>query len=264
MRGGSPVTQAAINNPPRLRDVVHSEYLKVTGLRSVRYTTAATIVLAIALSFLVSKVDATSVERSNTSFDAVSSSLVGIIPAQLAIAVLGAWAVTSEYATRTIQSSLLAQPVRIRLFGAKLLVLTATAVAFSLTVVVASFALSQIVLAPSGLSVSITRSGVVWAVVGAMAYLTGWGLLGFGIGALMRRTASAVTTIVILLFVAPAIISLVNFHASQYTPSPLGFEMFSLVHSANSPSLPVACSLFSAYVMAALALGVARFVHGDV
>ena len=259
------MTQAAIVNTPRLRDALHSEYLKLTGLRSIRYTTAATIVFAISVSILVSKADATttSVGRSSTSFDAVSSSLAGIIPAQLAIAVLGAWMVTSEYTTRTIQSSLLAQPVRIRLFGAKLLVLTVTALAISLTVVIASFAFSQIVLAPSGLSVSISRSGVLRAVIGAVAYLTGWGLLGYGVGALMRRTASAVTAVVVLLFVGPEIISFISFHASQYAPGPLGFEMFSLVHSATSPSLPVACSLFAAYVVAALALGVARFVHGD-
>jgi len=254
------VTQAAIDNAPRLRDAAYAEYLKVAGLRSVRCTTAVTVVLAIGVSILISKADA---GRSNTSFDAVTSSLAGIIPAQLAIALLGSWTVTSEYTSGTIYSSLLAQPVRIRLLGAKLLVMTAATVVISLVLVGASFAFGQIALAPSGLSVGIGQPGVLRALFGAVAYLAGWGLLGFGSGALLRRTAPAVAAVVMLMFVLPVILSSVSFQAGRYAPSALGFEMFALVHSAVLPSLPVACSLFSVYVMAALVLGAARFIPGD-
>jgi hypothetical protein len=54
-------------------------------------------------------------------------------------------------------------------------------------------------------NVSITDSGVLRAVLGAGTYLTLVGLLGIGLGTLLRRTAGAIATLFGLVLVLPAL-----------------------------------------------------------
>jgi hypothetical protein len=68
-----------------------------------------------------------------------------------------------------------------------------------------AFWTGQAIFASKGLDVSISEPGVLRAVFGGALYLAAVGLLGIGLGFILRRTAGAVAALVGLLVLAPLV-----------------------------------------------------------
>jgi len=70
---------------------------------------------------------------------------------------------------------------------------------------------------------TLSDPGVLRAVAGAAVYLTGAGLIGLAVGALLRNTAAAITTVVGALFVVPGLFQLLpqswDDNVAPYLPS---------------------------------------------
>src|SRR5262249_28348264 len=126
-----------------------------------------------------------------STFDAVQASMFGLIFGQLVITVIGAMAITSEYGTGMIRTSLSAQPRRMVTLGAKLVVFTAVALVTGLVSSFASFYIGQRFFASVDLNVGLGEPNVLRAVIGGALFLTVAGLLAFGLGAILRHTAGA-------------------------------------------------------------------------
>ena len=127
----------------------------------------------------------------------------GLILGQLAIAVLGVLMVCSEYSTGGIKVTFTAVPDRMRVLLAKGVVLAAISTVVGMITAFGAFFAAMPFWAHQGLAAHLGDPGVLRAVLGGGLYVLASGMLGFAIGAVIRHTAGAITTVVGLLFVAP-------------------------------------------------------------
>jgi ABC-2 type transport system permease protein len=132
---------------------------------------------------------------------ATEVSLFGLILGQLVIAVLGALTITSEYSTGMIRTSLSVMPRRGVWLGAKATVFGMVALVTGLVTSFVSYFLGQAILSTQHINSTLGQPGVLRAVVGGGLFLAVCGLLSFGLGALLRHTAGAITASIALLFV---------------------------------------------------------------
>ncbi|MFC4022108.1 ABC transporter permease [Micromonospora sp. GCM10011542] len=184
--------------------VVRSEWIKFRSLRSSLIMLAATVVLLAGLGLAFSTVLATNPPEAGTpaapggpsSLDPLGASLGGVNLAQLLIGTLGVLLVAGEYSTGMIRSSLAAVPKRWPVLGAKVVVLAAVSLAVLAPVALLTFLGGQSILGADGISLG--DEGVLRAVLGAAVYLAGVGVLGMALGALLRNTAGAITSLVVL------------------------------------------------------------------
>jgi ABC-2 type transport system permease protein len=209
--GGSPARQRSVVPPAtdRFDQVMRSEWTKFWSVRSTMWTFVALVIVTVGLSALFCLAVAASWEdisaQDRAQIDPVSQSLSGIFLGQAAIIVLGALTISAEYSSGGIRTTLTAVPQRLRLLGAKALVLTVIAFAAGLVTMLPSFLLGQVVLATAdaGIEVSLGDPGVLRAVLGGALYVAACGLLGFALGALLRHTAGAITVAIGLVFILP-------------------------------------------------------------
>src|SRR6266536_2886612 len=132
---------------------------------------------------------------------AVATSLFGLLIGQLVIVVLGALTITSEYSTGMIAASLTTMPRRGTVFAAKAIVFGVVALVVGLITSFGSFFVGQAILSTQHVGTVLGQPGVLRAVIGGGLFLTVCGLLSFGIGALLRHTAGAITASIGLTFV---------------------------------------------------------------
>jgi hypothetical protein len=192
-----------------VRAALSSEATKLRSVRSTVWTLAVTVAVTIGIGAListarVSRWNELSV-RERLSLDPTAISLRGVFLAQLAIGVLGVLVISSEYSTGMIRTTFAAVPRRRLVLFAK--AVTFTVVAFVVTTVscLLAFVIGQSILSAKHANVSLSDPGVLRAVLGAATYLTLVGLLGLGLGTLLRRTAGAIATLFGLVLVLPAL-----------------------------------------------------------
>lgn len=183
--------------------------------------------------------------------------------AQLAIGVLGVLLVTGEYAIGSILSTFAAVPARLPVLWAKTAVFAAATLLVTVPAVLVAFFVGQSILSGKGIQASIGDPGVLRAVLGAALYLTVVGVLGIGLGSLLRSTAAGISALFGLLFVVPIIVRLLPASVSgpvgKYLPSSAGQAVTAVVRESTSLSPWTGFALFCGYaaiavVAAALAL----------
>ncbi len=220
-----------------LRGAIASEFTKLRSVRSTYWTIFALVVLSVGIAAIAGAAAASQINNnvSNKSdFDATQASLIGFFEfGQLVIAVLGALVITSEYSTGMIRTSLTAQPRRGVVYAAKLIVFTSVTLVISVVTSFIAFFLGQSLLSGTGVSASVFHSTrvplnfiqngpestgklldyvtvspgtVLTAIIGSALFVTVVALIAFGVGAIIRHTAGAITTVVGLMFVVPIII----------------------------------------------------------
>jgi hypothetical protein len=192
---------------------LQAEWIKLRSLRSTWYTVACLFVVGLGITGLAmgSQADQyrTATAEELQAWDPTGLSLRSYIIAQLIIGVLGILVVTSEYATGLIQPSLNATPRRHRMLAAKVVLATALAMVAGQALMFASFLLGQTILAAQDLpNASLGDPGVFSAVTGGGVYLSAIALLAVGLGTIMRATAGALATLVGIVFLVPAMGSL--------------------------------------------------------
>src|SRR5436305_6133408 len=135
---------------PLLLDVLHSEWTKLRSVRSTYWTllaaAAVTIGLGAILSLFYINNYTTMSAADRAGFDPTSYALSGLFLAQLAIGVLGALVITSEYGTGMIRTTFAAAPQRRLVLGAKALVFTAVTLVTGAVSCLIGFFLSQAIL----------------------------------------------------------------------------------------------------------------------
>lgn len=127
--------------------------------------------------------------------DAIQASLGGLLITQLAFGVLGALAVTTEYTTGMMRTTLAAMPQRRAVFAAKGIVIGAVCLVAGQATAFATYFGGQQMLASAQLRMSLGDPGVLRAVSGAGFYLFIMALIGFGLGAIVRHTAGALAAV---------------------------------------------------------------------
>ena len=188
-------------------DALRSEFTKIRSTRSTYWTLLALIVVCIGIGALASAGTAAHPNGiSKASFDATQQSLAGLYVGQLVIAVLGALTITSEYSTGMIRTSLAVQPRRGVVFAAKAVVFAVVTLITGLIASFGSFFVGQAILSGSHLSATLGEPNVLRAVIGGALFLTACGMLAYGLGAILRHTAAAISAAIGLLFVLTVLV----------------------------------------------------------
>lgn len=181
---------------------MRSEFTKIRSVRSTYFTMIAFFAAGVTFAFA-----ATAGNRSNAgqaSFDPTAYSLRGAVAlGELIIVVVGALVITSEYGTRMVSASLTAMPRRGVLYLAKAVILAGVTLVAALITSFASFFVGQAVLASTHHGASITSPGALRAVLLSVVFETCCALLAFGLGAIIRYTAGAITALFGVIFLIP-------------------------------------------------------------
>ena len=188
-------------------DALRSEFTKIKSTRSTYWTLLALIVVCIGIGALASAGTAAHPQGiSAAQFDATQQSLAGLYVGQLVIAVLGALTITSEYSTGMIRTSLAVQPRRGVVFAAKAVVFAMVTLIVGLIASFGSFFVGQAILSGAHLSATLGQPNVLRAVIGGALFLTACGMLAYGLGAILRHTAAAISAAIGLLFVLTVLV----------------------------------------------------------
>lgn len=237
--------------------VLRAEWIKLRSLRS----TLLTALFAAGSMLLMGVVGATDFssdwDRASVAeralLDPTQSLLSGWFLAQVLIGVIGALAVTSEYASGSMVSTLSAVPRRTPVLVAKLLIPALVALVVMVPAALVGLVLGDLLL-PSGVSVDLGASGVLRAVLGVGVAMAAICAIGAALGFLVRSTAGAIGILVIVLLVLPSLVSGVSADLEQLLP---GGAIRSLVTAdraaVEEPPLawPAGLALLTGYVVAA-------------
>jgi ABC-2 type transport system permease protein len=253
------------------RRVIRSEWTKLISLRSTRYALAATLLLAIGIGILACAVfesrwpHLSAADRHD--FHPLSVSLAGVNFAQLALGVLGVLAITGEYSTGMIRSSLAAVPRRLPVLWGKALVFGATALAVSLPATFIVFWVGQAILSGQHINVAIGHPGVFRALIGAPLFLTAMGLFGLALGAILRSTAGGIAALAGIVFVLPPIVGLLPTSVSNsidpYLPSNAGGAIWTITPDPGTLAPWAGFGIFCAYVAVAMAIAAVLLIRRD-
>jgi ABC-2 type transport system permease protein len=258
-----------------LAGTLRSEFTKMRSVRSTYWTLFLLVVAAIAWSVAYCAGQAshwpTTPAQERAGFDPTQASVVGLaLLGQLVIIVLGTLAITSEYSTGMIRTSLTVMPRRGVLYGAKAAVLTAVALVIAFPTSFASFFIGQALLTSTHVSATLSQPDVVRAVTGAALYVVLCGLFAFGLGAILRSTAGAITAAYGLLFLVPqlakALPSAWYADLDRWLPGGDVVNAITGTQNVNNPNLFSAWgefAVFGAYTLILLALGAVLFRKRD-
>ena len=136
--------------------------------------------------------------------DVVRDSLFGILIGFIAMAVIAALYITTEFRRGIIRTTFTATPRRGRVLAAKAIILAAIAFVTGVAAAVPAFLISQPLLRENGFAppayprVSLTDGPVLRAVVGTGLVLALLAVLALALGALLRSSAAAITAIIAL------------------------------------------------------------------
>ena len=212
--------------------VVRSEWTKFWSLRSTWVVLGATLVVTVSLAGIFGWAQGNESEDGGEApavNDVIGATFLSIDMFTLVIGVFGVLMMTGEYGTGLIRATITAVPRRLPVLGAKALVLVAGTLPVLLVACFGSFLLS---VAMSGAGVRLGDPGVLRAVVCAAVAPAAFGVIGLGLGTALRHTAGAITTLVLVLLVLPALVPAlpgsVPDEIGPYSPVAAGQAMYSL------------------------------------
>ena len=254
---------------PGLPGTLRSELVKIRSVRSTYWTLLVQVLASIGWAVL----DCAGIVSHGIGpgFNPAEASLTGQVAlGELIIVVLGALVITSEYSTGMIRTSLAVMPRRGVLYAAKAIVFAAVTLTLSLITSFTSFFVGQAILSGKHYNTTLTQPGVLRAVLLSAAIVTVFGLLAYGAGALVRHTAGAITSILGVIFLIPALAqALPNIWYADVVRWLPGGQALSPIARSASPLSPHLFSawgqfaVFSGYAVVLLALGAWSFIRRD-
>lgn len=141
-----------------------------------------------------------------TAGDAVPAYNLPVALAYVFPLAIGVVLMTQEFHSRTITATLLSEPRRLRVYGAKILVGLGTAFVYGVVSVAASALVAAALLSGHGKQPFLTDGKVLGALFGSVVVMTLWGAIGVGVGALVRNQAVAIVGILLVTqFVEPTL-----------------------------------------------------------
>ena len=252
-------------------DTVRAEWTKLRTVRSTWYCQLILLGGTIAVGTLICAAVAGRWDQMSAhdraAFDPTFRSLTGLVVGQLAAGVLGVLAVTAEYSTGMIRSTLAAVSSRRQVLAAKAAALAPLTLAVGTAACVISFLASQAILSTKGIGVSISHPDELRAVLGGGLYLTALGLFGLGLGTICRRSAAAISAFVGLVLVAPAIIRTLpapwGSNIAKFLPSEAGQALLNVRPTSGQLGPWAGFAVLCVWTIAALGFGGWLITHRD-
>ncbi|MBK3634119.1 ABC transporter permease subunit [Streptomyces sp. MBT97] len=182
--------------------------------------------------------------------DAVKLALSGIAVGQAVIAVLAVLAVSGEYGSGMIRTTLTAVPSRITVLTAKAAALAAVVLASGTAAVLASLLAGRLILPGSGFTpahgyapLSLADDPTLRAAAGSVLYLVLVALLALGVATAVRDAAGAIGLVLGLLYLFPVVAQVVGDpqwqrHLQQISPMTAGLAVQVTVRPHELPIGP--------------------------
>ena len=203
----------------RLRRAVRAEWTKLRTVPSLPWLLAAAVGLTVLGSVgSLASVDTSQCPTPSECFeDTTKLSLSGVGLGQAAVVALGVLAMSSEYGTGTIGSTLAATPSRRLVLLAKAAAVTIVALVAGVLGVLGSLAAGRAILPGNGFTsangyepLSLADGPTLRAAAGTVLYLALVALLSLGVATIVRDTAAAITGMLALLYAFPIVAALVT------------------------------------------------------
>ncbi|MRG58622.1 ABC transporter permease subunit [Agromyces sp. CFH 90414] len=219
--------------------VLHSEWIKLRTLRSTVWSFAVVIALSVGIAVIMAfsmrdgmvSGDLSAAPADLQTQAVLQSSMIGIYLGQLVMAVLGVIAISGEYTTGMIRSTLTAVPRRLPALWAKAVVLFAATFVVGVASLGAAFAASSIVLAGADVAADLADPDVAVTILGGGLYLGLVAVFALGIGAMLRSSAGGIAAVLGLMMLLPTVMQLIPAQWVQdlapYAFSTAGFAIFS-------------------------------------
>lgn len=147
------------------------------------------------------------------------SAVSSFVPTCLLVTgIFGVMAVTVEYSSSTIQSSLVANPRRVMFLNAKTLVVAALAFLSSLIGLLLAWGVAYALLSPGGLTplTDTERALPCMSMFGGALLLTAMAVLAVGLGGVCRSTMGGVFALVGVLIIAPSVLSMASLAGDRF------------------------------------------------
>lgn len=261
-----------------MRGILAAEWLKLRTVRSTAYVllvVAAGVGCCLLLSVYAANYwdHGTAAQRARITVSPMYE--ISAMFSQICVAVLGVLAVTSEYATGSIRASLVATPRRGKVLAAKAVVVGCAGLAVGVASGLAALFGGRAIVGDRSIpAYSAPLAGELRLALATAVLIAVFGLVGLGIGCLLRSTPAAIVVMVVLWYVLPML--------GQWLPDPWDDRFASVTlmalarELAGSESLsarvggpeyvlsPVeAWAAIAAYLIAALGAAWARLRRSD-
>jgi ABC-type transport system involved in multi-copper enzyme maturation permease subunit len=261
----------AIPGQPRALDLATAEWIKLRSLRSSYLVLLAAAATAFVVGLLACGADASQwphmTPGQRAGFDPMADSFVGFSVAQLVFAAMGVLVVTGEYSSGLIRTTFAAVPARRAVLAAKAAVAATVMAIVGVITALATFTAGQAVLSGQHAGISLGQPVAIRAVAAAAAYLAAVTLIGVALGVLIRNAAGAMTAMVVLLFLAPALLHGTSRWVTGIAsalPANAIRRLVSLHPWPHAPSVAEAALVIAAYPALALAVAACAIHRRDV
>ncbi|MBC6456437.1 ABC transporter permease subunit [Actinomadura sp. HBU206391] len=198
-----------------MRPELHAEWTKVRTVTGAAWLLLALVALTAAVSAAAAATATCTSARCN--YDAVKLSLMGIQVSQAIVAILAVLAISGEYSTGMIRTTLTAMPRRATVLAAKAAVLIGLTMAAGIIAVLASVLAGRLILPGNGFTLahgypplSLADGPTLRAAAGSVLYLVLIALLSLGIAAAVRDSAAAIGAVLGVLYLFPIIGSMIR------------------------------------------------------
>jgi ABC-2 type transport system permease protein len=247
-----------------MTDALRAEWAKLRTLPGTGWLLVAAVVATIAVSAAVAA--ATHI-TSGRGQDPTKLAFAGLALGQVIVTVFAVLAISDEYSTGMIRTTLAATPRRLVVLTAKAANVAGLAGAAGILAVVGCTLVGRLLLPNAGLDpahgyalVSLTDSSTQRAAVGSVAYLTLIALLGLGVATAIRDTAVSIGTVLALLYLPPLLAQAVSDplrrHLEQIAPMTAGQAIQATTRLRTLPIAPWAgLGVLAAWTTASLLLG---------
>ena len=249
-----------------MRETSHAEWTKLRTAPATIWLLAAVIALTVALS--VAAAAAVRGPSAGCGQDPARISLTGIELGQAIVAVLAVLAISGEYSTGMIRTTLTAMPRRTIVLAAKAVTLTGLALTAGTIAVLASVLGGRLLLPGHGFTpahgyppLSLGDGPVLRAAAGSVLYLALIALLSLGAATAIRDPAAAIGTVLGMLYLFPLTAAVVTDphwqrHLEQIGPMSAGLAIQATTGLRSLPLSPWAgLGVLAAWAAAALLTG---------
>jgi ABC-2 type transport system permease protein len=257
---------AASNGQSGVLTALRAEWIKLRTVASTGWLLLACAAVTIAVSSAVVAVEKCS--SASCAVDTTKVSLSGVQAGQAAVAILAVIVIGGEYGTGMIRTTLAAVPRRSVMLGAKAAAVSLVTAAAGIVAVLGSLLAGRIFLPGNGFTaahgfppLSVADGPTLRAATGSVLYLVLVALLSLGVAVAVRETAVAVAIVLGLMYVLPAVISLVLDPAWQHrvlrvAPMSAGLSIQSTTNLGKLPIGPwPGMGVLAAWTAAALLIG---------
>ncbi len=225
-----PLTHRVPGGRYGLAQAARMEWVKLRSLRSTWWTLAVTAAGTVGIGIAVG------LNTRNAFGGLTNNALAGVVPGLLLTGALGVLTMTSEYTSGTIRATLAAIPRRPLVLAAKAAVFGAMALVVGEAASFIAFFAGAATLRHGITAPALGQPGVLRAVMLSGAGFCLIGLLGLGLGAIIRHSAAAVGVLIAGVYVVAQVIGFVAHGAAGYMP-------ILIIENSLSTTKPVTCGM---------------------